>query len=162
MTATQVFLRFVKSQYTKENGELDADMYKKWMDALSTCTNTKRRTHYWLNNFYEKKQSFWNRRAAGENIKDYVDCILQNGRSLNGFMNFLIREEASWWSINYFMDNLCKAYDKERLSKHDWPRKKEGSQMLIKEWHKFLDEHIEGNINKIWSNNKQYSFTWKE
>ena len=62
--------------------------------------------------------------------------------------------------INYFMDNLCKAYDSKRMT--NWGRKKEGSQMLIKKWHKFLDEHIDGSITKKWYSGKEYSFTWKE
>ena len=159
MTATQVFLRFVKSQYIKENGEINAEMYQKWMDALSTCNYTKRRTHYWLNHFFNKKKTYWHRHTTG-NMKNYVDINLQCGRSLRGFMNALIQSESGYWSGNYFMDNLCKAYDSERMP--GWARKKEGSQRLIKEWHKFLDEHIEGSITKKWYSGKKYSFTWKE
>jgi hypothetical protein len=161
MTATQVFLRFVKSQYTKENGELDVEMYLHWMNVLSTCNCTKRKTHYWLNYFFAKRRIYWQKRT-NDNIKNYVDVYLQCGRSLKGFMNSLIQSECGYWSGNHFIDSLCKAYDIERLSKRDWPRKREGSQMLIKEWHKFLDEHIEGDTSKKWYSGKEYSFTWKE
>jgi hypothetical protein len=159
MTATQVFLRFVKSQYIKENGEINAEMYQKWMNALSTCNCTKRRTHYWLNHFFSRKKIYWQRHSH-ENIKNYVDLYLMSGRSLKGFMNALIQSESGYWAGNHFMDALCKAYDVERMI--GWARKKEGSQRLIKEWHNFLEEHIEGDIAKKWGNGRVYSFTWKE
>lgn len=162
MTATQVFLRFVKSQYTKENGEVDVKMYRHWMNALSTCKYTKRRTHYWLMNFYMKRRTFFIRRANyDENIKDYVDDYLSYGRSLRGFVGALIASESDYWNGNTYVDSLCKAYDKYKNVYYGF-RKKEGSKNLIKEWHDFLDKHIEGEITKKWHGGKKYTFTWKE
>ena len=162
MTATQVFLRFVKSQYTKENGELDDKMYKKWMNALSTCKYTKRRTHYWLTNFFMKKRQLYTRRVYNnENVKNYVDEYLSGGRSLRGFVSALITSESDYWNCNTYIDSLCKAYDNSKNSYYG-PRKKEGSKALIKKWHDFLNTHIDGEVTKKWYSGKQYSFTWKE
>ena len=159
MTATQVFLRFVKSQYTKENGEHDAKKYRLWMLAMSSSKIYQRKSHFWLRE-YNDKRSFV--RSEKSNEKDHIDRFLRaHGRSLRGYLRCLIESETSFWYPNWNLTALCASYDVR--GNICFNRKKQGMEKLLKEWYSFVDNHIVGETTKRWSIKRpNYTFEWKE
>ena len=160
MTATQVFLRFIKEEYTKPNGEIDELKYVSWMNVLSTAKFIKRKYHFWLYNFSMKngwQYSIY--RTKGGNTRDFVDAyLLGQNSTLRAFLPNIIRFESGWHRTNKYVDYLCKLY---YTQSHYYGLKKEGTKILLDKWYNYIDNHISGETKKKFSiKNCDYTFEY--
>lgn len=143
MTATQVFLRFIQTQYTNPDGTINKRMAKLWRNIIRRHTFSSKIKPKPIRNTY---YSWLTPRVIL--CKDFVDHRLNivNG-TLRGYMTRFL----------YFRpdDNLPRNYA---------PTVNEGCTKIRHKWYKFLEEHIvEQDLLKIrWRADSNYKFTWRE
>ena len=141
MTATQVFLRFVESEYRNKDGIIDVRKARIWRRELRT-NHISSKSKYPLSN--NLNQRFIKIMTS----KNFVDDYLKKHRStLNGFLRHFF-EERGVWDFQYYYG----------------PTITEGTKRLDRNWKIFLKNHIneEDYLKKYWGKDKIYTFTWKE
>ena len=132
MTGTQVFLRFVKSEYTNKDGTLKPLLLRVWRKEI-------------MNNFITSKQVQRIPRKRVRISKNYVDDYLtRGGFSLGGYMGHFVKGRTS-------MFGWCYGFTSEEMKSN-----------LIGKWRNFLKMHIEGDINRYWIRGRKFEFKWKD
>ncbi len=139
MTATQVFLRFIKEEYTEPNGEINQRKYKFWITEINrnfiTSSYIKSKDGTYLKPMIRKKDK-----------GDFVDDFLtKRFLTLKGYVrNFLVARSSYYCGFAYG-SKIVDIEKKIRLR-----------------WRTFLEHHIEGNISSYWGKNKSFTYKWKE
>ena len=133
MTATQVFLRFVKSQYTSKDGTINPMMLAAWRKELRS-------------NSISSKRNPSKVRERVRTSKNFVDDYLYNHRyTLSGFINHFLQRRASY-RFDYAYGFIVS--DMERRIKENWKS--------------FLLNHIKGEKKQYWIKGREFNFEWVE
>lgn len=133
MTATQVFLRFIKSEYTNSDGTIDMRKYNLWKKEI--------RCNY-ISSIYESRRGKIIIRPRSKKFVD--DYLALNGYTLYGFAGHFFYNSSSLLSHIY-----------------GWQYKTSRDKFIGK-WHEFVCKHIDGKIKSRHSGEKRYTFSWKE
>lgn len=140
MTATQVFLRFVKNEYTNNDGTINVRKFSLWRTELrKNHISSKPVTDSRCRIIYPVRYKRYS--------KNFVDDYLYRNRgTLNGFIrNFYFLRSNYYFFILYGV-----TVNGVRDS-------------LVKKWKKFLSDNIveSDDLTKYWTKNKEFNFTWK-
>jgi hypothetical protein len=133
MTATQVFLRFIKSEYTNSDGTIDMKKYNLWRKELR-CNYISCRYEYEFGHLKTKPKS-----------KKFVDnYLVRVGATLAGFGGHFFDNSPSILSCMYGW-----GYPSNRSK-------------FINRWRSFVCAHIDGKTKSPYMNKAIYTFSWKE
>ena len=135
MTATQVFLRFIESEYMNADGSVNPRKLQLWRHELR-------------HNGISSKHIPNTVRKRCKTSKNYVDDFLYGHRlTLNGFIRHYFWARANW-CYNYLYGH-CPTNTEECLSR---------------KWRAFLKKHINeaDDFKKYWTINKKFNFSWKD
>lgn len=135
MTATQVFLRFIESEYKNADGSIDARKLNIWRFELKHNGISSRRITYAV-------------RARCRTSKNFVDdYLLGNRLTLNGFIRKFFRRRGNWMYDYLYGRNSTETENN-----------------LSRRWRKFLLEHINetDDFRKYWIPKRKFNFTWKD
>jgi hypothetical protein len=133
MTATQVFLRFIKDEYTNSDGTIDMKKYNLWRKEL--------RSNY-ISCEYEY---VCGKLIAKPRPKNFIDkYISANGFTLAGFGGHFFNNSPS---------SLFHMYGR----RYSISRSK-----FIRKWRDFISNHVDGKINSAYRRKNSYTFSWKE
>lgn len=138
MTATQVFLRFIKEEYIEPNGEINPRKYNFWIKEINQNAITS--------SYIKSKDGMYLKPLTRKRDKgDFVDDFLTDRfLTLKGYMrNFLVYRSSRYCGFAYG----SKIVDIEKN--------------IRLRWRTFLERHIEGNISSFWGN-KSFAYKWKE
>ena len=138
MTATQVFLRFIKEEYTEPNGEINPRKYNFWIKEINQNAITS--------SYIKSKDGMYLKPLTRKRDKgDFVgDFLTDRFLTLKGYMrNFLVYRSSRYCGFAYG----SKIVDIEKN--------------IRLRWRTFLEHHIEGNISSFWGN-KSFAYKWKE
>lgn len=140
MTATQVFLRFVKNEYTNGDGTINVRKFSAWRTELrKNCISSKPVTDNNCRIIYPVRY-----RRLSKNFVD--DFLYRNRATLNGFVRnfFFMRSNYYFYVVYGFTVNGVR-------------------ESLIKRWKKFLSDNIveSDDFAKYWTKNRNFNFTWK-
>lgn len=135
MTATQVFLRFIESEYRTVDGGVREKYLKLWREELRYNRLSSKR----IPGTIRKR-----RRAS----KTFVDDFLYNRKyTLNGFVRHFLYYRYHWMYNYLYGTNLTDIENN-----------------LSRKWRAFLLKHINEteDFNKYWITSRKFNFTWKE
>lgn len=133
MTATQVFLRFIKSQYTNNDGTINPKMFAAWRKELH-------------NNHISSILKPDTKRSRIRKSKDFVDDYLYKNRyTLSGFISHFLHHR-----YNYRFGYVYGYYVTEEEKR------------IKKRWKLFLLNHIKGETKKYWIEGRKFDFEWIE
>lgn len=136
MTATQVFLRFIKSEYTNKDGTYNLAKLKLWRNELR-------------NNKLSTRLVDFKPRRTVRRSKNYVDDFLsENNYTLSGFMTHFLYYRHNY-RLRYVYGYIVKELEKNITDK----------------WRAFLNQHIEGDLKGRWGydSRKPYKvYKWKD
>ena len=138
MTATQVFLRFIKEEYTEPNGEINPKKYNFWIKEINQNAITS--------SYIKSKDGMYLKPLTRKRDKgDFVDDFLSDRfLTLKGYMrNFLVYRSSHYCGFAYGF-KIVNIEKNIRLR-----------------WRTFLEHHIEGNISSYWGK-KSFTYKWKE
>ena len=133
MTATQVFFRFIKDEYTNSDGTIDMKKYNLWRKEL--------RRNY-ISCVYEYVCGQIITRPMSKNFVDKY--ISANGFTLAGFGGHFFNNSPSILSYMYGW-----GYPSNRSK-------------FINRWRSFVCAHIDGKTKSPYRNKAIYTFSWKE
>jgi len=135
MTATQVFLRFIESEYRNVDGSVKPRLLKFWKNELRYNRLSSERIPGTI-------------RKRRKTSKTFVDDFLYNRKyTLNGFIRHFFHYRYHWM-YNYL-------YGTNQVSIEN---------RLSCKWKAFLSEHINEaeDFKKYWTKTRKFNFTWKE
>ena len=135
MTATQVFLRFIESEYMNADGSVNTRKLKLWRNELR------------YNGISSKHVPNTVRKRCRAS-KNYVDDFLYRHRyTLAGFIRHYFWSRANWCYDYIYGYCPTKAED-----------------CLSRKWKYFLAKHINeyGDFKKYWTKDKKFNFSWKD
>jgi len=140
MTATQVFLRFIKNEYTNDDGTINVRMLSAWRTELrKNRISSKPVTDSRGKIIYPVRYKRYS--------KNFVDDYLYRNRgTLNGFIrNFYLLRSSYYFYLTF-------GYTKSGVEKK-----------IVSRWKKFLLDNIKENDDfaKYWTKNRKFNFTWK-
>jgi len=135
MTATQVFLRFIESEYMNADGSVNPKKLQLWRHELR-------------HNGISSKPVPNTVRKRCKASKNYVDDFLYGHRlTLNGFIRHYFWARANW--CYHYLYGYCPTNTEECLSR---------------KWRSFLKKHINeaDDFKKYWTSNRKFNFSWKD
>ena len=133
MTATQVFFRFIKDEYTNSDGTIDMKKYNLWRKEL--------RSNY-ISCVYEY---VCGKLIVKHRPKNFVDkYISANGFTLAGFGGHFFNNSSL---------SLFQMYGGRYLTSRS---------NFIRKWRDFISNHVDGKINSVYRRKNIYTFSWKE
>lgn len=140
MTATQVFLRFIKNEYTNDDGTINVRIFSAWRTELrKNRISSKPVTDSRCKIIYPVRYKRYS--------KNFVDDYLYRNRgTLNGFIrNFYLLRSSYYFYLMF-------GYTKSGVEKK-----------IVSRWKKFLLDNIKENDDfaKYWTKNREFNFTWK-
>jgi len=109
--------------------------------------------------FKTHKLGAWRRELRNNSISSIIICYrpIKRIRSSKNYVDDYISSRG--FTLGGFMSHFVK----NRYSNFRWAYGNESDLVdrLRKRWRTFLDEHIEGEVNRYWIKGRTFEFTWK-
>ena len=109
--------------------------------------------------FNTRKLEAWRRELRNNSISTIIVCYrpIKRIRSSKNYVDNYISSRG--FTLGGFMGHFVK----NRYSNFRWVYGNESDLVdrIRKKWRAFLDEHIEGEVNRYWIKGRTFEFTWK-